>query len=243
MAAEIWKPTTATDRVRGWRRQWCVQGFVGDCTPEASRSVCLDGLWSSAPCACACVSLRRPGSHMLPSAKVTVPDFDQGRIQCSGLARPLAAVQSRSHRIRIFLRQAIRRVRVQYVLLPPANRPICETQASRLAWQGTSTATMAEQPACGREVAGWPHTHSGSLGGRKDVGKWPGSRRSWRVGTVRQDGGEIWEPQTGFFCLSTHRPLQPLRHDCMADTSHWNIRVSGQQSCSRAASPQQMRAR
>lgn len=69
----------------------------------------------------------------------------------------MAAEQSRSHRIRIFLRQAIRRVRVQYVLLAPANRPICETQASRLAWQGTSTATRAEQPACGRE---WPHTHS-----------------------------------------------------------------------------------
>lgn len=67
--------------------------------------------------------------------------------------------------------------------------------------------------------ARWPHTHSASLGGRKDVGKWPGSRRSWRVGTVRQDGGEIWEPQTGFFCLSTRRPLQPLRHDCIADTS------------------------
>lgn len=84
---------------------------------------------------------------MLPSAKSTVPGFDQGRIQCSELARPLAAEQSRSHRIRIFLRQAIRRVRVQYVLLTPANRPICETQASRLAWQGTCTATRAEQPA------------------------------------------------------------------------------------------------
>lgn len=24
---EIWKPTTTTDRVRRWRRQWCVQGL------------------------------------------------------------------------------------------------------------------------------------------------------------------------------------------------------------------------
>lgn len=27
VAAEIWKPTTATDRVRGWRRQWCSGAF------------------------------------------------------------------------------------------------------------------------------------------------------------------------------------------------------------------------
>lgn len=85
--------------------------------------------------------------------------------------------------------------------------------------------------------ARWPRIHSASLGGRKDVGKWPGSRRSWRVGTVRQDGGEIWEPQTGFFCLSTLRPLQPLRHDCIADTSQWVMRVSGRINLLSSVSP------
>lgn len=147
----------------------------------------------------------------------------------------MVAEQSRSHRMRIFLRQAIRRVRVSMCSSPRRIAPSARPKPLGSHGRGPAQPPGRSSPHVG---ARWPHTHSASLGGRKDVGKWPGSRRSWRVGTVRQDGGEIWEPQTGFFCLSTLRPLQPLRHDCIADTSPYGTYESADDKPARPVSPE-----
>lgn len=76
---EIWKPTHNDGQSPKVAAAVVRSRFVGDCTPEASRSCASMAFWSSAPCACtyaccACASLRRAGSHM-PDVAAKRPRF------------------------------------------------------------------------------------------------------------------------------------------------------------------------